>query len=275
VKSLLRDSVNILPYNIRHWIKGVPGVAASQRWLLRRFLEGEPFLHTVNGGPAAGLKFEISLPHDKAVWTGTYEHEFASAIVDHIRPGDICYDVGGYRGFMSGAMALAAASQVFVFEPHPTNQQALNRLCELNPALPVRVIGVALGNNDGTGRLKIMPQFSMAKLTASSFQEQATFVKEIDVRICRIDTMVQANEIPVPDLLKIDVEGAELEVLMGAEQVLRKRKPYVFLEAHSSVLEQSCRDALSAFGYALRRLGAEPANAEQTRHLVAGPINAS
>jgi len=72
----------------------MPGVAASQRWLLRRYLEGQPFVHTVNVGPAAGLNFEITLPQDKPIWTGTYEHEFTRAIVGHIGRGDICYDIG-------------------------------------------------------------------------------------------------------------------------------------------------------------------------------------
>src|SRR5215813_3415438 len=134
MKALLRASVNLLPQWARHWIKHMPGVAASQRWLLRRYLEGQPFVHTVNVGPATGLIFQITLPQDKPIWTGTYEHEFTRAIVEHIGRGDICYDIGGYRGFMSGVMALAGASRVLVFEPLPMNQQALRRLCELNPA---------------------------------------------------------------------------------------------------------------------------------------------
>src|SRR5208337_5495742 len=60
VKDLLQASVNVLPYRARYWIKHIPGLAASQRWLLRRFLEGQPFVHTVNAGPAAGLRFEIT-----------------------------------------------------------------------------------------------------------------------------------------------------------------------------------------------------------------------
>src|SRR5579862_1597786 len=112
MKKLLRASVNILPRAVRTWIKYMPGIAALQRWLVRKIISGEPFVHTLNGGPAAGLRFEVTLPLDKAIWAGTYEIEFAAAIALEVRNGSVCYDVGGYRGYMAGTMALAGASKV-------------------------------------------------------------------------------------------------------------------------------------------------------------------
>ena len=108
-KSVLSEGVNYIPYSLRPWIKSVPGIARLQRWLVARFLSDQPFVHTINVGPATGLRFEVTLPLDKAVWTGIYEPEFTAAIVEHVKPGDICYDIGGYRGYISGAMALAGA----------------------------------------------------------------------------------------------------------------------------------------------------------------------
>ena len=143
LRSLLSESVNYIPYSVRPWIKNLPGIADLQRWLVTRFLSNQLFVHTINVGPASGLRFEVSLPLDKAVWTGIYEPEFTTAIVEHVKPGDICYDIGGYRGYVSGAMALAGASKVFVFEPLPANQMAVARLCELNPQLPINLIAVA------------------------------------------------------------------------------------------------------------------------------------
>src|SRR6202023_2834335 len=127
-----------------------------QRWLVARFLSDEPFVHTINVGPAAGLRFEVTLPLDKPVWAGVYEPEFTSAIAEHVKPGDICYDIGGYRGYVSGVMALAGASKVFVFEPLPANQRAVARLCDMNPLFPIKLIVVALGSIDGQGFFKTM-----------------------------------------------------------------------------------------------------------------------
>jgi hypothetical protein len=115
MRVFLQNSVNYLPAPLRPWVRYVPGVAALQRLLVDRVLAGKTFLHTINAGPAAGLRFEVTLPLDKAVWAGTYEPAFALAIARRVRPGDVCYDIGAYRGYMTGVMAIAGASKVFAF----------------------------------------------------------------------------------------------------------------------------------------------------------------
>lgn len=271
MKSLLQASVNILPYRARHWIKRIPGVAASQRWMLERFLEGQAFVHTINAGPASGLRFEVTLPHDKAIWAGTYEHDFTRAIIEHVRPGDICYDIGGYRGYISGVMALRGALKVLVFEPLPANQQAVRRLCGLNPHLPISLITVALGDVDETAFFKIMPDSSMGKLSKSSFQEDATSVGEIPVTVRRIDSLVDSHEIPPPNVVKIDVEGVELDVLKGALEILRTSRPTIFLEAHGAVIEKACSQQLLRLGYKIRRIERDILGEASVRHLVCLP----
>jgi len=271
LRSLLSESVNYIPYSVRPWIRKLPGIANLQRWLVTRFLSNQPFVHTINVGPAAGLRFEVSLPNDKPVWTGVYEREFTTTIVEHIKPGDVCYDIGGYRGYMSGAMALAGAGKVIAFEPLPANQRALRRLCELNPQLPVNIIAVALGSEDGTALLKVMHDASMGKLSNSSFQSEATALSEMSVTVRKIDSLLQTREIPPPDVVKIDVEGAEADVLTGAREMLRVSRPTMFLEAHGGVLEEACSQQLVQLGYKIRRLERQIPGAESARHLVCLP----
>src|ERR1039458_6473418 len=271
LKSVLGEGVNYIPYSLRPWIKSIPGIARLQRWLVARCLSDRPFVHTINVGPARGLRFEITLPLDKAVWTGIYEPEFTAAIAEHVKAGDICYDIGGYRGFVSGVMALAGAMKVFVFEPLPSNQQALRRLCELNPQLPINLITVALGDADDPAFLKIMPDPSMGKLAKSSFQADATALGEIPVMVRRIDSLLQGREIPPPDVVKIDVEGAELDVLSGALEMLRMSRPAIFLEAHSAALEKACSQQFLRLGYKIHRLEQDIRGEESARHLVCLP----
>jgi FkbM family methyltransferase len=271
LKSVLSESVNYIPYWVRPWIKNLPGIASLQRWLVTRFLSNQPFVHTVNVGPAAGLRFEVSLPLDKSIWSGVYEREFAAAIVEHVKPGDVCYDIGGYRGYISGAMALAGATKVFAFEPLPANQRALRRLCELNPQLPVNIMAVALGSEDGAALLKVMPDASMGKLSNSSFQSEITASSEVLVNVRKIDSLLQTREIPPPDVVKIDVEGAEADVLTGAREMLRVSRPRIFLEAHGGALEEACSQQLVRLGYRIRRLERHIPGAESARHLVCLP----
>ena len=271
LKSVLGEGVNYIPYPLRPWIKNLPGIAGLQRWLVARFLSDQPFVHTINVGPAAGLRFEVTLPLDKPVWAGVFEPEFTSAIAEHVKPGDICYDIGGYRGYISGVMALAGAFRVFVFEPLPANQRAVRRLCELNPLLPIDLITLALGNIDGPAVLKVMPDSSMGKLANSSFQAGATAVAEMLITVRQIDSLLQNREIPAPHVVKIDVEGAEFDVLSGALEMLRMSRPAIFLEAHGAALEKACSQQLLGLGYKIRRIERDTRGEESARHLVCLP----
>jgi FkbM family methyltransferase len=269
MKTVLQRSVNVLPGSIRRAIKYMPGVAATQRWLIRQYLEGQTFVHKLNAGPAAGLRFEVTLPQDKAIWAGTYEYEFTSTIVEHVRKGDICYDVGGYRGFMCGAMAMAGASRVFVFEPLSINRMSLARLLELNPALPLSVLPYAISDNDGSGQFKVMPDLSMGRIADNSTSPETTDLEPVTVR--KIDSLVQTHEILPAHVVKIDVEGAELAVLKGSLHVVRACRPKIFIEAHSATLERACSELLAPFRYKIRRMERYLRTENSVRHLICLP----
>lgn len=256
---------------MRMVVKDLPGIAALQRWIVQSALSGEPFVHTINAGAAKGLRMEVLLPRDKGIWTGTCESDFAGVIVNGMRAGDVCYDIGGYRGFLAGVMALQGASKVLVFEPLPANQTALNRLRELNPHLPIEVQPVAVGNIDGVMGLKVMSEASMAKLASSPFQPDARPQELIRVEVRRLDSLVTSGRIPPPNAMKIDVEGAELDVLLGASKVLSDSRPVIFLEAHSAALEVACRHELSKWNYRIQRMETTEPQPEHTRHLIATP----
>ena len=269
MKTLLRSSVNLLPAGARHWIKHIPGVAAAQRWLVKHLLSGEPFVHIINAGPARGLLFEVTLPDDKAIWSGTFEPEFSRTLYEAVQNGDVCYDIGGYRGYMSGVLALAGASQVIVFEPLPENLARLKRLVELNPKLAIIVEEMAVGRSDGQVHFKIMPDQSMGKLANSTFQEEQVASNEILVRLACLDTCIFGLGLPQPNLMKIDVEGAEVDVLDGARRTLAECRPLVLIEAHSEHLAGLCTQRLQASGYQIRQLEKGRLDPQQPRHLLA------
>jgi len=271
MKALLRRSVNLLPARSRRWIRHIPLVALAQRWLVNNVISGEAFVHTINAGPARGLRFEVTLPEDKAIWAGIFEPEFSNALHDAVRIGDVCYDIGGYRGYMSGVFALAGASRVIVFEPLPANIVHLQRLRELNPALPLQIEELAVGKTDGQAHFKVMPDQSMGKLANSVFQATRSALHEIPVRVARLDTCVYERGLPKPNVMKIDVEGAEADVLDGGMRMLKECRPRILIEAHSETLASLCSQKLLKLGYEVRQLekgGLEP---QQPRHLLAEP----
>lgn len=273
--NVLERSVNLIPWQARHWIKRIPLVAAVQRLVFRKFLAGHEFLHTINAGPAKGLVYPISLPLDKAIWSGTYETELAAAVADSVRPGDVCYDIGAYRGFFSGVFALAGASEVVAFEPFPENFVQLERLGANNPELTINFERVAVGSENGLAEFNVMPDSSMGKLSSSGFQMGATGAGKLKVQLRTIDSLVAEGKYAAPQVVKIDVEGAEADVLRGAWTMLKANHPLLFIEAHSPSLRVECSDMLTSLGYKVsileKNMERDPNPTAQVCHLIATP----
>ena len=271
---LLKKSVAFVPWRWRRAIKHIPLVAPLQRWLLEQWLTGREFVHAVDAGPARGLKFPITLPEDKGVWTGTYELEFSSALSDAVRPGDICLDIGGWRGYYAGLMALAGAKQVLVVEPFPANCSQIRKLIGLNPHLSLTLLRVAVGEKSGSAEFCVMPMTSMGKLASSPFQRNVSGDRSMAVDVVSLDELLAAGKIEAPNVVKIDVEGAEAFVLRGAESLIARHQPRIFVEAHSSDLARECTGFLAGHGYEIRRIEPDVVTPPGISHFVALPKKA-
>lgn len=253
----LQKAVSIVPWRMRGVIKRIPLVAPMQRWLIEQFLVNEEFVHRVDAGPARGLIYPVRLPWDKGVWTGTYETEFATTLAKAITPGDVCFDIGGWHGFYGGVMALAGAAKVVVFEPLPANCARIRRLIELNPALPIELIEAAVADRAGRTEFQVMDQESMGKLAESPFQREKTSSERISVELVALDELMTQRRIAAPAVIKVDVEGGELQVLRGAAKLLREHHPTLFMEIHSPDLARDCRSFLEDLGYGIDLLKEE------------------
>lgn len=252
VSAIIARSVDLLPWSLRNRIKSIPGVAGAQRWIIERTMHGREFVHRISAGPARGLVFRVHMPADKLYWTGTWEHDVTTVIAKLARPGAVCCDIGGHRGFMAGVMLRAGASRVYCFEPNPTNAEAIEDLAALNPEADLRVLRYAVSAADGEAQFSVMPESSMGKLASSSFQHDAKTVETFQVTVRSLDSLIFSSEIPAPDFIKIDIEGAELDALVGASQLIADRGPTFLIELHSLALAQGCRELLEGAGYAVR-----------------------
>lgn len=264
LRSFLQRSVNLVPWSLRSRIKDVPGLAPLQRWLVRRVIGAGEFEHTINAGPAAGLRLRLSLPREKGLWTGTYENHFVGAIAAAVPKAGVCFDVGGFRGFVSGVMALQGASRVICFEPLPGNAEAIRSLAALNPALPIHLRCEAVGASDGEASFDVMEDASMGKLESSAFEAGHRGQTRITVPVRSLDSLLSSGEVPRPGLIKLDVEGAELLALEGARNLLAEFHPIVFAEIHSPALLRDCESFLAECGYEVRRLEGSGASAAAT-----------
>ena len=271
-ESIMRNAVRIVPHSIRSFIKDVPLLAATQRYLVNACLSGRSFIHTIDAGPAKGISYKLTLPEDKGIWTGNYEPEFANHLASEVRPGMIAYDIGAWHGYFTGVMLSNGASKVVLFEPLPENLQRLEQLIELNPKHDVVVEPIALADRDGKATLRKMPDTSMAKLSDSSFQLDEEYGEEIEITLRKLDSLIKQDSIPPPDIVKIDVEGAEAMVLRGASRTLSTARPVVLAEIHSDALFSEVTALLKEHDYVVERLGqSEPNKMGVVSHLIARP----
>jgi hypothetical protein len=90
---------------------------------------------------------------------------------------------------------------------------------------------------------------------------------EKTVRTVRIDSLVASGEVRPPDVMKIDIEGAEVAALQGAAQAIDKHRPAILLATHGPDAHQGCLQFLRERGYHLASLTSQPI--ESTAELIA------
>jgi FkbM family methyltransferase len=71
----------------------------------------------------------------------------------------------------------------------------------------------------------------------------------IQVKVCRLDTLVASGELPAPNVIKLDVEGAEAMALQGARNVLKTYSPYLDIELHGAQAARDVLEVLWSVGY--------------------------
>jgi FkbM family methyltransferase len=245
-KEIIIKSVDYIPFYWRTKIKNIPGLKQFQSFLMAQLVNDQRFVATISGGPAKGLVFPVQMPQDKMMWIGTWEIDFAESLKNTIMPGWVCYDVGAYKGYYAGVMALKGASEVFVFEPMPVNATMIEHLIELNASLPIRLKKMAVSDTCGKAVFKLMPDDTMGKLEISTFQQEEQELNQLAVQCITLDEMVK-NGIPEPDFIKIDVEGSEEFVLKGAVELLKNKRPYLMIEIHSPEIGKRCMEILKNY----------------------------
>ena len=211
-------------------------------------------------GPLRGIKW-IKGSGPNAFWFGTYEVARVRAFADMITQGAVVYDVGANVGIYSLLASLRAgpSGKVYAFEPLERNLQHLRRHIALNNLQNCTVFEEAVCNEEGTRRFS----------TAASDSCTARLSPDGEIRVpsTTLDTCIYgAKRLCPPDIIKIDVEGAELEVLEGAHRALAEFHPTIFLEIHGTQLHAECRAFLSKKGYQI---------AEAYALLIATPKSAS
>jgi hypothetical protein len=174
-------------------------------------------------GAMSGIKMQIDLRYDTQAFLGLQEREIQGWLQSFSRDIATALDIGTAAGEVSlFFLKKTLASRVFAFEPDLKGLERFDANLALNGLrgdARLTIINKCVGRNDS-------PQF------------------------VALDSLAQ--EIETPGVVKIDVDGAETDVLSGAEQILRKPCVRWIVETHTSSLEAECLRIFRRSGYAVR-----------------------
>jgi FkbM family methyltransferase len=208
----------------------------------------------IASGPAKGLRFDAG-PHTQRFASGHYERPVQEALAMQVSRGDVCYDIGANLGFFSVLLGRLAGPSglVYAFEPVPGNASIIERNARLNQLPSVEVLRVALCGVDGREELLLAHHVGGAVLKSAGTPPD--LAGSLMVETASLDTLVERQRIKPPNIVKIDVEGAEMDVLQGMERVLRKWAPILFVELDDETAAacekkvSMCRSFLHDLGY--------------------------
>lgn len=161
------------------------------------------------------------------------------------KPGDVFLDVGAYIGWytIQAAKAAGPSGRVIALEPDAYNRRQLEENLALNGLASCTVVPVAAWFETAEigWRSDDVPVWSRVDRASSKRSARAT----------TIDSLVSELGLSSVNWIKMDIEGAEIEALQGAEEVLRRFRPILFIEIHET-LEVVSR-FLAKFGYAIEK----------------------
>jgi FkbM family methyltransferase len=274
---------------LRHALRQLVRVPLPGRYMLVEMLRSLISQPTpVHARAYGGLHFMLDLNDrpQRQIFFGLYEPEDIALLRQLLKPGEAFFDVGCNVGLYAliAAGLVGPQGQIHGFEPVPANVTTILRNLELNGLCDrVYVNPVAVGETCGAIEL-----FLPATATESgwaSLVRTAGRPYSVTVPMISLDSYIVQHNIVQVDLIKIDVEGAELRVFQGMRALLSSlRPPIIYFEINPFFLQRqqiaaaTLKEFVVSFGYRLyayeqqRLLAVDPHGPEERlRNILAIP----
>lgn len=205
-----------------------------------------------------------SIVEQRQINTSVNEAKVIKRITERSNPGSTVFDIGGNIGvhacLVRKSMGKSNNNEVISFEPHPNNAQRLRQNAKLNE-VDVHVEQVALFDREGTMTLHSVSENPGEGKHALKTKAEKNNLEKIEVETIPGDLYIEKKALSYPNVIKIDVEGAEYQVLSGLSDTLEKDAcRSVFVEVHNSKLpvfdsnEKKIKQILRNSGFELRQI---------------------
>jgi FkbM family methyltransferase len=184
---------------------------------------------------------------------GQYEKETNDLLFEYIKPGQTVLEAGANNGTETVLLSrlVGSTGKVIAFEPVKHIYQTLQLNLSINHCTNVLTEQMALGESDEQLYFNVLSEDFCNQGMASKYDEKSADAKVL-VQQTSVDLWLNKNNIRNIDFIKMDIQGAEIELLKGAQYIIQKSKPIIFTEATEDFLSiKKLFDALSELGYAV------------------------
>jgi FkbM family methyltransferase len=203
-------------------------------------------LHRIPFGPNKGKRIFMSFGISPRMYFGIDEPWLAKLSRRYIQQGDVVYDVGAHIGYtcLLFAQRIGSTGEIHAFEIIPSvANQYLKRTMQANNLNNVVVHDVGLASKDENKELSI----GESLMTSLHYTYRTPKFEACTVRA--LDSFASKNSIPAPNLIKIDVEGGEIDCLLGGLELVKRYLPILIIEFHSKNLLAEGFSLLAPLGY--------------------------
>ncbi|MGA3288384.1 MAG: FkbM family methyltransferase [Bacteroidota bacterium] len=208
-----------------------------------------PRIHRIPFGPNRGRNIFISFDISPRMYFGIDEPWIAELAQTKINYGDVVYDIGAHIGYTCLLFAQRVGKTGFVhaFEILPSVAEGfLRKTIQANDFNNVMIHAVGLSSMDKTLELAIG-----ATMMASLYSNPIRGDKMELCKTVRLDQYVMREKLPLPSLIKIDIECAEIDCLQGGIEIIKKCRPLLIIEFHNLDLLIKGYNILNSEGYRL------------------------
>lgn len=275
LQNVIPRILSFVPRSFRSTIIGRPDkpnrFATLAHTLFNRLAPSESRAFACQG-PLEGYRMFIDWSRYRSFVYGTWEPAVAKAVGEIVRKGMTVIDVGAHHGYYSlyFAKCVGPTGRVFSFEPVPENLALLRRNILLNGISWIETFPDAVFSC--TKEISFAAPDESANSGEGSLGEGSRG-RQILVHAVTLDSFCASAD-SLPDVIKMDVEGAELDVLLGAKDTLRECSPTLLIELHhfdGNVAAHPVPGLLQGCGYEVQWIE----KCQWTSHILAFPKTAA
>jgi FkbM family methyltransferase len=197
-------------------------------------------------GPGRGLKW-IAGSYNHSCWLGWYEWEKQRVAREFLKTGDVVYDLGAHVGYLTLIFSrlVGASGRVIAFEPLESNYRVLEKHLSLNKVSNVTLVMGGIGPRTEVAPFRIGEHSSTGSVDP---------LGSGSVQLYSLTDFVLDNNLPKPNLVKMDIEGLEESVVPALLDLLLQCHARLLLSTHGDLITEKLTGLLAKEGFRVQPL---------------------